>query len=176
MTETPAELDVLMARLADGDRAAFTPVFRALWAPTVRFCRTMTNNEADAADAAQMAMQKILERANEYEPKRAAMPWALAIAGWECRTLARKRSRRRETPEGEGPEPALESAEEVLEQRDLVRAALDALGKLSPEDQEALIATFTEEAASVGGATLRKRRQRALERLKNAFRRLYGLD
>ena len=102
MTEARAELDALMARLADGDRAAFTPVFRALWAPMVRFCRTLTNNEADAADAAQMAMEKLLERAHEYDPKRPAMPWALAIAGWECRTLARKRSRRRETHEGEG--------------------------------------------------------------------------
>ena len=176
MTEARAELDALMARLADGDRAAFTPVFRALWTPMVRFCRPLTNSEADAADAAQMAMEKLLERASEYDPKRPAMPWALAIAAWECRTLARRRSRRRETPEGEGPEPAIEHAEATLEQRDLVRAALDALGELSPEDQEALIATFTEEAASVGGATLRKRRQRALGRLKSAFRRLYGLD
>lgn len=171
-----AELDALMARLADGDRSAFTPVFRTLWTPMLRFCRTLAENDADAADAAQAAMEKVLERANDYDRARPAMPWAFAIAGWECRTLLRKSSRRREIREEEVPEPIHESSEDDLVERDLVRAALEALGELSAVDQETLIATFTEEAASVTGATLRKRRQRALERLRAAYRRLYGLD
>lgn len=175
-TSQNEELDALMARLADGDRSAFTPVFRALWTPMLRFCRTLARNDADASDAAQAAMQKILERANDYDAKRPAMPWAFAIAGWECRTLLRKNARRRETREDAAPEPVQELPEEEFVQRDLVRAALEALGELSPDDRETLVATFSEEAASVSGATLRKRRQRALERLRNAFRRLYGLD
>lgn len=170
------ELDALMARLADGDRSAFTPVFRALWTPMLRFCRTLTKNDADAADAAQAAMEKILERANDYDKARPAMPWAFAIAGWECRTLRRKSSRRRETSADVAPEPIHESSEEDFVERDLARAAFEALGDLSAEDRATLIATFTEEAASVSGATLRKRRQRALARLRAAFRRLYGLD
>jgi RNA polymerase sigma-70 factor (ECF subfamily) len=56
------------------------------------------------------------------------------------------------------------------------RAAIAALGELSEADRETLIATFWDEAASVSGATLRKRRERALDRLKKTFRRLYGLD
>jgi RNA polymerase sigma-70 factor (ECF subfamily) len=170
------ELDALMARLADGDRSAFTPVFRTLWTPMLRFCRTLARSDADAADAAQAAMQKILERANDYDRSRPAMPWAFAIAGWECRTLLRKATRRRETPDDAAPEPAHEFTEDEFVERDLVRAALDALGELSPEDRETLLVTFTEEAASVSGATLRKRRQRALDRLRTAFRRLYGID
>jgi RNA polymerase sigma-70 factor (ECF subfamily) len=175
-TDQNEELDALMARLADGDRSAFTPVFRALWTPLVRFCRTLARNDADAADAAQAAMEKILERANDYDRARPAMPWAFAIAGWECRTLLRKSARRRETPEDAAPEPVHEASEDDLVQRDLVRAAAEVLGDLSTEDQETLIATFTEEMATTTGATLRKRRQRALERLRAAFRRLYGLD
>src|SRR5882724_3572238 len=127
-TNQNEELDALMARLADGDRSAFTPVFRALWTPMLRFCRTLAKSDADAADAAQAAMQKILERANDYDKRRPAMPWAFAIAGWECRTLLRKSSRRRETPEDSAPEPVHELAEEDFVQRDLVRAALEALG------------------------------------------------
>src|SRR5260221_8860872 len=161
-TSQSEELDALMARLADGDRSAFTPVFRTLWTPMLRFCRTLARSDADAADAAQAAMEKILERASDYDRARPAMPWALAIAGWECRTLLRRSSRRREAPEDAAPEPAQEFPEEAMVHRDLARAALDALGELSPEDRETLIATFTEEAASVSGATLRKRRQRAL--------------
>ena len=121
-------------------------------------------------------MQKILERASDYDRKRPAMPWALAIAGWECRTLARKRLRRRETGE-EGAAALPEgSAEEDIVQRNLIAAALTALGELSEADRETLVATFWDEAASVSGATLRKRRERAVDRLRNTWRRLYGLD
>jgi RNA polymerase sigma-70 factor (ECF subfamily) len=99
----------------------------------------------------------------------------MAIAAWECRTLQRKRSRRRETDDS-GPEPAGEHPEEQFVQRNLTVAAIAALGELSEADRETLVATFWEEAASVGGATLRKRRERALDRLRNTFRRLYALD
>lgn len=170
-----AALDALMARLADGDRGAFTPVFDALWAPIQRLCVGLLRNEADAADAAQEAMQKILLRASDYDRTRPAMPWAMAIAAWECRTVARKRGRRRETGEL-AIERAGEHAEEELVRRDLMAAALGALGELSEADRETLVATFWDEAASVSGATLRKRRERALDRLRRTFRRLYGLD
>ena len=59
---------------------------------------------------------------------------------------------------------------------ELVRAAVEVMGTLSDTDKETLLSTFWEEAASVGGATLRKRRERALSRLRDAFRRLYGID
>jgi RNA polymerase sigma-70 factor (ECF subfamily) len=168
-------LDALMARLADGDRAVFTRVFEGLWGPISRLCTTLLENDADAADAAQEAMQKILERASDYDKGRPALPWAMAIAAWECRSLSRKRTRRREV-DGTGHDPAGEHSEQELVQRDLTAAAVAALGELSETDREALIATFWDEAASVSGATLRKRRERALDRLRKIFTRLYGLD
>jgi RNA polymerase sigma-70 factor, ECF subfamily len=175
MTPDPrAQLDALLAQLADGDRSAFTPVFGLLWPPVLRLCRSMLGNDADAADAAQQALEKVLTRCADYDRARPAMPWALAIAAWECRTFARKRTRRRELPEEAAPELA-SSLEEEVTQRELTRAALDALGELSAQDREVLVATFWEEATSVTGATLRKRRERALARLREAFRRLYGL-
>ena len=176
MSNVPnAELDSLLAQLADGDRAAFTDVFRLLWRPVLRLCTSMLRNEADAADAAQQALEKILVRCTDYDRKRAALPWALAIAAWECRTLARKRTRRRELPEDNAPELG-SGSEDELTRRELVAAGIAALGELSPEDRDVLVATFWEEAASVSGATLRKRRERALKRLRDTFKRLYGLD
>lgn len=174
MSVSGADLDLLMFRLAEGERAAFTPVFRLLWPPVLRLCRRLLENESDAADAAQQALEKVLTRCSEYDRARPALPWALGIATWECRSLLRKRGRRRERPEEEAP-PVAAEAEEDLSQRELMQAAVDALSELSPEDREALVATFWDEAASVTGATLRKRRQRALSRLREAFRRLYGL-
>jgi RNA polymerase sigma-70 factor (ECF subfamily) len=171
----PNTLDALMARLADGDREVFARVFDALWSPIHRLCISLLKNEADASDAAQEAMSKILERASDYDKSRPAMPWAMAIAAWECRTLARKRTRRREA--GEPPkEHGGEHPEEEFVQRNLTAAAVAALGELSEADRETLVATFWDEAASVSGATLRKRRERALDRLRKTFRRLYGLD
>lgn len=174
MTE-PATLDELLSRLADGDRAAFTPAFQMLWAPTLRLCAKVMGSEADGSDAAQGAMIRILERANEYDRARPALPWALAIATWECRTLLKRRERMRETSEqpAESDEGA---AAEDLAQRLMMGAAVDAMGTLSEADQETLLATYWETAASASGATLRKRRERALTRLRAAFRRLYGLD
>ena len=169
------DLNALMARLADGDRSAFTPVFRALWPPTLRLCLSMVKNEADANDAAQESLAKILSRASDYDASRPAMPWALAIAAWECRTILRKRGRRKETIEEAADEPVAEKTEEEMELRDLVRGGLDAMGHLSESDKETLLATFWDESATASGATFRKRRERALDRLRHAFKRIYGI-
>jgi RNA polymerase sigma-70 factor (ECF subfamily) len=177
MTGTPeVTLDTLMARLARGDRSAFTEVFGHLWPRTLRLCQSLLGNEADAADAAQQALTKIFDRAAQYDPSLPALPWALAIASWECRTILRQRARRREVGTDALPEAALTDGEQTRIQADLVRAAIAAMGTLSDTDQETLVSTFWEEAASASGATLRKRRERALDRLRTAFRRLYGLD
>jgi RNA polymerase sigma-70 factor (ECF subfamily) len=175
MRTDPNSLDALMARLADGDRAVFARVFELLWSPIHRLSVSLLQNEDDAADAAQEAMKKILERASDYDRARPAMPWAMAIAAWECRTLSRRRMRRREVHEA-GQEHSGKHPEEELQQRNLVAAALAALGELKEADRETLIATFWDEAASASGTTLRKRRERALDRLRKTFRRLYGLD
>ena len=168
-------LDQLVAKLAEGDRGAFTAVFRALWTPTLKLCSGMLKNEADAADAAQQAMQKILERASDYDPTRPALPWALAIAAWECRTILRKRSRRKEVSDDAAPDAPSADASAELEQRLLVQNALVAVGELSESDRETLVTTFWDQAGGTTGATLRKRRERAVKRLRDAFRRLYGI-
>ena len=170
------DLDALVCRLADGDRAVFGAVFQRLWQPVFRLCRSMLTNDADAADAAQEAMEKILTRAQTYEPSRAALPWALAIAAYECRTTRRKRGRRREVPEETEPVSAAADAEDQFAHRELVQHVLAAIGELSESDRETLISTLLEEQASVGGSTLRKRRERALTRLRTTLKRLYGFD
>lgn len=163
-----------MKTLAEGDRAAFTPVFRQLWEPTLRLCRQLVG--AEAPDVAQTALLHILERANEYDATRPALPWALGIAAWECRTQRKRHERRRETSAQQPRESDDGAAAAEQEQRVLVSAALEALGTLSDADQRTLVETYWDLAPPVTGATLRKRRERALTRLRDAFRRLYGLD
>ena len=59
-------------------------------------------------------------------------------------------------------------------ERQIVEAAQQVLGQLSVQDQETLLATFHEENPNeVAGATFRKRRERALTRLRAAWSRIY---
>ncbi|MER2559892.1 MAG: sigma-70 family RNA polymerase sigma factor [Myxococcaceae bacterium] len=170
-----SDLDQLMKGLSEGNREVFSRVFELLWQPILHLCvRLMGEN--DGADVAQSSMLHILERANEYDWRRPALPWALAIATWECRTQLKRKERLRETSDEKPSDSDQGAAADEQEQRVLLAAAMDAMGTLSEADQQTLIATYWETATPVSGATLRKRRARALGRLRDAFRRLYGLD
>lgn len=161
-----------MKALAQGDRSAFTPVFQALWGPTLKLCTRLVGD--DGADVAQTAMLNILERAGEYDWRRPALPWAMGLAAWECQTHRTRVARRREG--GEVPEVSDGGDEAAAhEQRQLETAATEALGTLSEQDRETLVDTYWARAPATG-ATVRKRRERALVRLRDAFRRLYGID
>lgn len=166
-----------MIRLADGDRAAFDPVYSALLPVVETFCRRLLGAGPDAEDAAQHALIKIFEQAGAFDPARDALAWALSIAAWECRTVRRRRARSRAVGE-EHLEPVCcggPSPEDQAIARDLEKAALAILGGLSPSDRETLIATFEgERDGSIALATFRKRRERALARLREAWRRVYG--
>src|SRR5437867_844842 len=94
--ETRRELNELAARLADGDRDAFEPVFRLVH-PLIRdFARRALGSGADADDVTQHAMLRVFTRASELDRERDALTWMLAITAFEVRTLRRRRQRRRE--------------------------------------------------------------------------------
>ena len=98
MERSQDELQSLMARLAQGDRGAFHPVFETLWPVLRRFAaRHLPPQEAD--DAAQEALLKIFHRAARFDPDRSALAWALGTAAYEVRTARRRSQRRREAPE-----------------------------------------------------------------------------
>ena len=159
-----AELRSLMERLADGDRSAFAPAFRLLW-PRLRAFAGRFAGDVDGEDAAQSALLKIFSRASEYDPARDALSWALGITAWECRTLRRKRERRREE-QGVPDLPGEDAAEAAL----ILRLSAEAvLGMLNPIDAETILSLATGRRA-VEGATFRKRLQRALLRFRLAWR------
>jgi len=176
----PAKVQALqndMVRLADGDRSASRPVFDALWPVLVSFAERLVG--ADAADVAQEAMKRVFEQASDFDKERSALGWALAICGWECRTVLAKRRRRREAPL-EPAEVERATAGAALEAEDratLTRALNDAIATLQDTDQHTLRAAFLEriddEACDLPGATFRERKERALGRLRAAWRKLY---
>lgn len=168
-----------MARLSDGDRSAFRPVFAALWPPVHAFCTRVLGECADAEDAAQQALEKVFSRASMYDRARSALPWALGIAAWECRTLRKRaqRARREAIDRAEGLPSAEPSPEDRAAVKELEDAARAVLGRLSEADRETLYATFAEDPGErplISGAAFRKRRERALGRLRELWRAIYG--
>ena len=168
-----SDLQGLMERLADGDRSAFHPVFESLW-PLLRRFAARHLHPGDADDAAQEALLRVFRRAAEFDPSRSALAWALGIAAFEIRTARRKRQRRREdaVPGGvfESARDPAPTPEETAMQADMETMMRNALGTLRPEDAETLRLYSRGERAHVAAATFRKRVERALTRLRAAWR------
>src|SRR5689334_15512504 len=89
-------LSALFRRLQDGDRAAIRPAFDALRDRVHALARAQLGDGADADDAAQQAIVKVFASASRYDPARPAWPWIAAVTTWECRTVRKRRARRRE--------------------------------------------------------------------------------
>jgi RNA polymerase sigma-70 factor (ECF subfamily) len=180
VTATADELRQFMTRLADGDRAAFPLLYPEIKPRVYALCRAMLQNDEDAQDALQHVMEKLFARASAYDRARPVLPWVLGIAAWQCRAYRQKRKRRLESalPQDDDTCFASDELNEELARAELQQLTRSALQTLSITDQEVLTATFWDEAVVSGaaGATVRKRRERALDRLRASFRRLYGFE
>src|SRR5450432_4481693 len=167
-----------MLRLAEGDRRALRTVFDGLHPLVHRWCRRLLRNEADAEDATQLALEKLFFQISDFDAKGDAVGWALAVATAECRTLAKKRTRRKETSDAPLAFLGVEGdAEGTVERDEMRKALLEVLGTMKPEDVQTLLAWIdVEPRPSVPGATFRKRLERAGHRLRAAWKARYGLD
>jgi RNA polymerase sigma factor (sigma-70 family) len=167
------ELQRCLGRLADGDRAAFRPVFELAWPRVREIAARMMRDAADADDAAQSALLELFERASEFDPERDALAWIVGIVSYECLTLRRKTTRRREHG-GAALAAVIDGAanpEERTMSNELEEIAVAMLGQLRPVDRETLrIALFGEGERAAAPATFRKRVERALERLRALWR------
>jgi RNA polymerase sigma factor (sigma-70 family) len=172
--EQRGELNTLLRQYADGERAAFQPLFDRLWPALLAFTRRAQGSQADGEDAAQQALLKVFARIVDFDRERDGLSWALAIAVYETMTIRKQRARRRDA--GEVP-PTIQderpNQEESAMRAELRAAVQEILGGLSPRDQEALAYLFTG-AEPARDETARKRRFRALERLRAAWRRAHG--
>lgn len=165
-----------LTRLADGDREAFHPVFVRLW-PLLRRFAARHLPALEAEDAAQEALLRVFLRAAEFDPGRDALSWVLGITAYEIKTARRRQQRRGELPMSDAVAPAEPGAnpEQAAVSGDLAAAMDAALLGLRPADASALRA-YAEELRSedVAPATFRKRVQRGLARLRQAWRSTHG--
>jgi RNA polymerase sigma-70 factor (ECF subfamily) len=153
--------------LRDGDRRAAEPVFAALWPVCVGLARAALGNEADANDAAQQGLVKLFAGVSAFDASRSGLGWAIALVTWECRTIRRQRSRRRESGADDVVATTAAAGFDVdvaLDRGEDVARVVGALVQLDARDQATLRACLDGDAA--GDPASRKRRQRAIERLK----------
>jgi RNA polymerase sigma factor (sigma-70 family) len=166
-----------MTALAAGERAAFTRVFSTLWPLLRHFCERALHDTDVASDAAQTALMKLLLHAAAFRPESDVVAWAIGFASFECLSVRTRRTRRREVVDDvalAALPTSLPSPEEAAIRADLRAAALELFGTLRPQDLEALELAFTEARPAASDAAARKRRQRAFERLRAAWRKAYG--
>jgi RNA polymerase sigma factor (sigma-70 family) len=159
-----------MIRLAEGDRAAFDVVFDGLWPDVLAFVRRAMPGDPDGEDVAQRTLLNVFARISEFDMRRDGVSWVFGIASYEVKTHRRKLQRRRETITDDSLERAEEttsSPEDLVIRHDLRGALAGVLTHLSDTDRDALLGG--EDANTAAGVTrvaLRKRRQRALDRLR----------
>jgi RNA polymerase sigma factor (sigma-70 family) len=163
------ELDACMSRLAEGERAAFDPLFRALYPRAVRLARRELG-EALAADAAQSVLMNVFAHAGEFCAGKPVLPWFYAIAASELRTLRRRGviARRREAAETLAADLASrDDPESELAERELYDALARAIASLD-DDSAGAIASMLHgtERPSVTASAFRKRVSRAYARLR----------
>lgn len=171
-----AQLDRWMADAADGDRQAVAPLFHALWPLVVGYATRFVGDRALAEDCAQDALVRLFGQLERYDRERCALTWALTHAHWQCRTARRQRQRRGETAASADDGASLDGRA-LVEERELVRAALAALATLAPRDVEVVAAAITDDEElrrTLAPATFRKRLERALTRLRTSWRSRHG--
>jgi RNA polymerase sigma factor (sigma-70 family) len=176
--EDSKRLNLAMTRLAAGDRSAAREVFEGLWPTVHAFCvRHLSDSLAE--DAAQRALVRVFEQAEEFDPEGDALAWALELALWECRTENRRLVRSRERLVGERRELERLAArvfpEAALELQVMRRPLHVAISSLPSPHRETLLALLTDEDPVTKPATWRKRKERALRRLKRVWKSLYGI-
>ncbi len=162
-----------MVRFADGERAAFREVFDGLWPVCLSLATRSLGVRADSEDTAQRAILKVFDRIVDFDRDRDGVSWALTITAFEILTTRKQRARRREDDgvEWDREDEQLRADEQLLEQ-ELITNVRELIGEMMPRDREALEALLSGTKAT--GETERKRRFRAVERLRAAWRKAHG--
>ena len=153
-----ADLDELMARLANGDRSAFDPLYGALRPRALRVA---------SPDVAQSALLKVFANASEFTPGRPCLPWFYAIVANEVRSARRRDARDVPMPIADDALVHDDDAEKALAARELERALELAIDALDPESANAIHSLLGRAPLpNVAPPTFRKRVSRAYAKLR----------
>ena len=163
-----------LRQLQVGDRAAATAAFDLLWPVMLSFSRRVLNDSGKAQDVAQDALMKLFEQVQDFRPGADAVAWALELTAWECKSELRRsfRQGQKDLPEATASDAA--GPDSSYEREELRRALLDTVAQLAESDRTLIEAILQETYPANADAAQRKRKERALGRLRQLWGSLYG--
>jgi len=179
----------MIARLRRGDLDALGELYRELGPAMVSLARSLLRDRAEADDVVADCLIRVHEKAAGFRGERGLRTWVLRIVANRCRDLLRRRRFDAGEPEAHDPiahaglrvEP-LEEWDHALDQEKALRALEQAIGRLPPEQREAVIlrdrlGMSQEEVAVTLGirvGAVKSRLFRARETLKVELKKLLG--
>jgi RNA polymerase sigma-70 factor (ECF subfamily) len=139
------DLAALLRHSAQGDRAAFARLYRALERPAFRFILSKLNDPHEAADILNEVFMEVWRTAARFEGRSSVKSWVFAIA--YRKTMDHFRRTRRTTVSDDIPEVEDESPDALTclaaaEEAEHVRHCL---GTLSPDHRSAIELAFYED-------------------------------
>jgi RNA polymerase sigma-70 factor (ECF subfamily) len=174
----PAEA-ALVAAVRAGDQAALDAWIRREHPAAYRVCFGILLDAAEAEDAAQDAMLRLLDRLGQWDARRPFATWRNAIVTNLCRDRLRSAAARRRVEQRSAPAEAagaLPDPADAASAREVRHALVACLGHLTPREREVFVLKDLEdqETAEVAEALgLTQSTVRSLLTL--ARRRLRGL-
>lgn len=126
----------LARRAANGDRRAFAEIYKRYHQDLYRFCLAMVGNSADAQDALQNTMVKVLRALPGEKREIKLKPWLYRIARNESVETLR---RRRDSAELHPELPGEAGIAERMETRERLRTLLGDLDQLPERQRAALV-------------------------------------
>jgi RNA polymerase sigma-70 factor, ECF subfamily len=176
--------EVLIGRVANGDRLAMQVLFARHHVRVYRFVLRLTRNEATAEDVISDVFLDVWRQAGKFEGRSAVSTWLLSIARFKALSVLRRRGDEELDDEAaEAIEDQADNPEIALAKKDKGAALRQCLTKLSAEHREIIDLVYyheksVEEVAGIVGipeATVKTRMFYARKKLSELLKER-GID
>ena len=176
--------EVLIARIAGGDRLAMQVLFARHHVRVYRFVLRLVRNEATAEDLISDVFLDVWRQAGKFEGRSAVSTWMLSIARFKALSaLRRKPEQELDEETAEQIEDHADDPETALAKKDKAAVLRQALSKLSAEHREIVDLVYyheksVEEVAEIVGipeATVKTRMFYARKKLSEILKE-QGID
>ena len=176
--------EVLIARIAGGDRLAMQVLFARHHVRVYRFVLRLVRNEATAEDLISDVFLDVWRQAGKFEGRSAVSTWMLSIARFKALSALRRRPEQELDDEtAEQIEDQSDDPEVALAKKDKAAVLRQALSKLSAEHREIVDLVYyheksVEEVAEIVGipeATVKTRMFYARKKLSELLKE-QGID
>jgi len=176
--------EVLIGRIANGDRLAMQVLFARHHVRVYRFVLRLVRNEATAEDLISEVFLDVWRQAGTFEGRSAASTWMLSIARFKALSMLRKRTEEELDEETAGAiEDHSDDPEVTLAKKDKAGVLRQCLSRLSTEHREVIDLVYyheksVEEVAGIVGipeATVKTRMFYARKKLSELLKE-QGID